>query len=322
VIITGLFMSLVVSGDALYYYQYMHIFTFENILILIGHLSLMTGVLILRKKLSFYKEPFYIKRLAYINLFVHFQIVVIHFLRDTDFINQYISYNDEYYYQSIFMTSFVFYLLMIVSSVFYENRRAEEKELFHELKLKQDDLRYLFETRPYRLIEELKELSENGEYEKVLLKTSNYMGVKKKEAHKRVLDKLDDDLLAYVTMETIHKEKNVAFEVVVENQSTRKFSKQNYFLEMYGIVLDNAVEAAKKANLRYVKIVFDEDKVIVENSYTEDDALQLKDKVSLKGYNRRINGLKLLSYLEEESNIQISVEISYRVIVSLEVEYA
>ena len=172
------------------------------------------------------------------------------------------------------------------------------------------------------MIEKLKECSKSKDYDALLKETSHYMGHKKKVAHKRVLDQLDDELLAYSTMETISREKAIAFEVVVEDQSTEKLSKQHCFLEMYTIVLDNAVEAAKNANLRYVKIVFGNNAVIIENTYAENDLFQLQDKVSLKGYKRRINGLKLLDYLERESNIAVSVDVSYRVIVSLEVDYA
>jgi len=227
-----------------------------------------------------------------------------------------------YYYQSIFYTSFVFYLMLILSAIFYENKRATERKLFEELKIKQDDLRHLFDTKPSKLIHQMKELASNGEFDKLLEETHKYMGYRKKVSHKRVLDKLEDDLLAYVTMEVISKEKNVAFEVVVECEPKVILSKLHYFLEMYGIILDNAVDAAKKANLRYVKIVFDEDKVIVENSYVKEDVDQLVERNSLKGLSRRINGLKLLDYLEQESNINVNVDVSYRVIVSLEVNDA
>ncbi len=320
VIIVGLFANALIAGDAFYFYQYMFVFSIQNVLIMFLHLVLMFGVLIISRKLSFYKDTLYVSRFIYINLFIHFQIVMIHLIKDFDVMRQYIYHAEGYYYQSIFYSSFVFYLMLIVSAIFYENKRAVERKLFGELSAKQGDLRHLFETRPSKLISQMKELAANGEYEKILNETNKYMGYRKKVSHKRILDKLNDDLLAYVTMEVIGKEKNIAFEVVVECEPNKPLSKMHYFLEMYGIVLDNAVAAAKKAKLRYVKIVFDQHKVIVENSFVKEDVNQLVEKNSLKGHETRINGLKLLEYLEQESNINVSVDVSYRVIVSLEAE--
>ncbi|MGS0972947.1 MAG: hypothetical protein ACVCEJ_06930 [Candidatus Izemoplasmataceae bacterium] len=322
VIIVGLFANTLIAQDGFHYYQYMFGFSLEHVFIMSLQLGLMFMVLLIRKRLSFYKDTLYASRFTYINLFMHFQIVMIHFIRDINFVKRYTIDTDMYYYQSIFYTSFVFYLMLILSAIFYENKRATERKLFEELKIKQDDLRHLFDTKPSKLIHQMKELASNGEFDKVLEETHKYMGYRKKVSHKRVLDKLEDDLLAYVTMEVISKEKNVAFEVVVECEPKVILSKLHYFLEMYGIILDNAVDAAKKANLRYVKIVFDEDKVIVENSYVKEDVDQLIERNSLKGLTRRINGLKLLDYLEQESNINVNVEVSYRVIVSLEVNDA
>jgi hypothetical protein len=212
--------------------------------------------------------------------------------------------------------------MLIVSSVFYENKRLEERDLFVELRNKQGDLKELFETKPSLFLQDLIGLADEEKYEEILKETRSYMAYRKKASHKRVLDRLNDDLLAFVTMETISKEKNIAFEVVVEKTSRQPLSSRHYFLEMYGIVLDNAVKAAKKANLRYVKILFDDARVVVENSYLQEDLEYLQEKSSSKGKENRINGLKLLDYLEEESGIAVSMDVSYRVVVSLEVDYA
>jgi len=322
VIIVGLFANALIVQDAFYFYQYMFEASLVNVLVMVVHLLVMIGVLFVRTRLSFFRKALYVSRFTYINLFVHAQIVMIHLLKDFNIMRIYALGVDGYYYQSIFYTIFVFYLVLIVSAVFDENKRAVEQALMAELTLKQEELYYLFETRPSKLIQQMKKHASNGDYEELLKETSKYMGFRKKVAHKRVLDKLNDDLLAYVTMEVISREKDVAFEVVVQCGAETTLSKRYYFLEMYGIVLDNAVAAAMKANLRYVKIVFEKDKVIVENSFVKEDVNQLMEKNSLKGKTKRINGLKLLDYLEQESNINVNVVVSYRVIVSLEVEYA
>jgi|GEM_PF-5997842 len=322
VILTGLFTSTVIEGSAFEFYSYMFSFSLEHVLMVLIHISLMIGVMVVHATLSFYKELLYSSRFTIINLTVHFLVVMVHLLRDVNFLHTYAGDGDLYYYQSLFYIIFVFYLSLIVGAVFYENKRSIEQNLFKELQVKQDEIKQIVDTRPSKLLKKLKALGQGEDYETLLGETKKYMSYRKKAAHKRVLDRLSDDLLAFVTMETINKEKNVAFEVVVEQASKEALSQVHYFLEMYGIVLDNAVKAARKARLRYVKIVFHGSKVIVENTYVEDDTYFLEEKKSVRGHEERINGLKLLTYLEEESNIHVSIDVSYRVVVTLEVDYA
>ena len=322
VVILGLFVSAVVEQNAFMYYRYMASFSWEHLLMMLMHLGLMILVLVVHQRITFYKESLYASRFTYINMLIHVLILMIHLLKDLDLIELYVSNVDTYYYQSLFYIVFVFYLMLIVSSVFYENKRLEERELFLELRDKQADLKELFETKPSRFLQDLIGLAAEEKYEDVLKETRSFMAYRKKVSHKRVLDRLNDDLLAFVTMETINKEKNIAFEVVVEKTSSEPLSSRHYFLEMYGIVLDNAVKAAKKANLRYVKILFEESRVVVENSYVKEDIRYLEEKISARGKENRINGLKLLEYLQEESGIAVKVDVSYRVVVRLEVDYA
>ena len=322
VILTGLFTSTVIEGSAFEFYSYMFSFSLEHVLMVFIQISLMIGVMVVHSKLSFYKELLYSSRFTIINLTVHFLVVMVHLLRDVNFFYIYAGNGDLYYYQSLFYIIYVFYLSLIVGAVFYENKRSIEQNLFKELQVKQEEIKQIIDTRPSRLLQKLKALGQNEDYETLLNETRKYMSYRKKAAHKRVLERLSDDLLAFVTMETINKEKNVAFEVVVEQASKEALSQVHYFLEMYGIVLDNAVKAARKARLRYVKIVFNGSTVTIENTYLEEDTYFLKEKKSVRGHEERINGLKLLSYLEEESNICVSIDVSYRVVVSLEVDYA
>lgn len=322
VVVTGLFTSAVIEGYAFSYYHYMFSLDVEHVLMLGIHVALMVGIMVVHGKLSFYKETLYSSRFTFINLTIHLLIVMVHLLRDLDLINHYASDIDMFYYQSLFYIIFFFYLSLLVGAVFYENKRSQEKDLFDELQAKQEDLKQIVDTRPSRLLQKLKMLGQEEEYDALFEETKKYMSYRKKTAHKRVLERLGDELLAFVTMETINKEKNVAFEVVVEKVSDVPLSQVHYFLEMYGIVLDNAVKAAKKANLRYVKVLFDGAKVVIENTYVAEDVELFESKKSLRGDEGRINGLKLLSYLENESGIRVSHEISYRVVVSLEVDYA
>ena len=69
------------------------------------------------------------------------------------------------------------------------------------------------------------------------------------------------------------------------------------------IVFDNAVEAALKSSEKIVRLVFEDHKIKISNSYNNEDLDYFKSKKSAKGRPNRINGLQLLSSLLENTEL-------------------
>lgn len=150
---------------------------------------------------------------------------------------------------------------------------------------------------------------------KIESKSNNYIGMSKlvnaklkdyQDNSTRVnMIGLNDDILESYIINKLNVNSNVIYKIN-SLEPTQGFTKYNkYFFEVFGILFDNAYEAASNSEGKYLELSIFSDSIRIKNSYNVNDLSSLKEKSSLKGDKDRLNGLKIIDYLLQQSDLTV-----------------
>jgi len=231
-------------------------------------------------------------------------------------INDIISIPVDYLVYLIVMMLIMIFLAGIVTNIMLENIRSQKGFYINEISNSEHNLALLLNTMENQRIDYVHQLLINNDYDTAIEYIDFYLINQTKNLKNLVeIKELKNEILItfFETKLQLLKELNLSVDIRCSLEKIN-LTENKYFLEILGIIIDNAIEASFKSNQKYIylKVFKIDDNQIIEitNSALQEDIFNLTQKISKKGNIQRKNGLKLLDMLLEDSSITLIKEIN------------
>lgn len=219
--------------------------------------------------------------------------------------------NSSLFYTFLFYITALVYVTSIALIYVYYKQYVKEATIKTSLVTYSEEIDAINNQFQMKIMHVLKSYSDSSDMLAMKDYTQHYLDKNFIFAQRQRLKGIKDEQVILLINERIKKYSNVSFEITNRNFTLEHISSvEKYFLEMFGIILDNAVESAVKSEGKRVEIIFSESNVIVKNTFTMDDLIHFTEKTSNKGNAKRVNGLKLLEYLNSKSDIILLSDVS------------
>lgn len=253
------------------------------------------------------------KLLEYFNQSNGYILIVLFFtvyLQDVEMMDRY-SVDSTLFFKVIFSIIYFIYLTNFFNIYLYYKRIIANELMVHELNQKYEEISNISLGEKNKIIVELRELVKEEKYDEIIEYTNQFHEDKIDDSLAFRLNGINDDYLKLVISKKIKEYQDVITLIDIDEFDVYSISStEDYFLEMFTIILDNSFAAARKSALKTVGLVFKGNKITVYNSFNIEDLKNYKSKTSNKGLANRINGLYLLDRLIEKSGMTVRSSVS------------
>lgn len=210
----------------------------------------------------------------------------------------------DVFYQLAFTIVYLFMVGNYVMAYLYYGQLNKSEVVLGELEYKYNDLAKISSNEKIKIIRDLRSLALLKDFDKILEYTEVYRGTVYSSKGHVDLEGIQDDYLSLVIQHKMNIFSDIHFVLDIEDFEVSNVStEEEHFLEVFTIILDNAVEAALRSSEKIVRLLFKGTKITVSNTYNFEDLELFYSKESSKGDTGRINGLQLLSPLLEQSEL-------------------
>lgn len=230
--------------------------------------------------------------------------------------------DNDIFFHYIFIIGGISYGAILVMVYLFDRRVHMYEELQVEMERRNKDAEMLMHESQLKVFSDIKLYLEEDRLDLIQTYTRNFLDRKYENRYQQTLTSLNDQKLEMYIYQKISNHPEIEFTLSVIDFEINMISLSDvYFFEIFGIILDNAIEAAANSKSKEVSMLFGKDSIRVSNSYIDEDLEKMMLKKSDKGNPDRINGLKLLRYLIERSSIivlsRVNSYVTYEMVVEI-----
>lgn len=304
----------------------MFLFSFEptvfNVItkILISFLSLFILYLLSLKR-SFEEEEIHVSEII-LGVSIAILLYCVFVIKDL-IVNNIINADHFYLIYFLLFASIIIFVLVESSLIIYYDQIQKEKQICKQIEVEEKRISVLLDTKENKNLEQIIKLVNNDNYSQAFELSEEVLQreVRSKKT-KHDLLKLENEPIKYLLSSKVSLLRQLNLEIQIgDTLGDIILSKYLYLLEVLGIIIDNAIEAALNSKEQYVKIITSKtnDSTCIEiiNTSNSDDITNLKTGLSIRGEKNRLNGLKILSILLERCEMtvirSVNQTVSYKI---------
>jgi hypothetical protein len=215
-----------------------------------------------------------------------------------------VGINGTMFFQIAFLIIYLFLIGNYVMTFLHFKQLSKSEEVLEELESKYYDLSKISTDEKIRIIRDIRTFTLEEDYEALLEYTGGTSSNDIEHNGQISFEDIQDDYLALIIQKKINFFKEIQFSFEFDDFQIQGVSTlEEYFLEVFMIVFENAIEAALKSTGKLVNLTFRDQKIVVSNSYRKEDLEWFYRKESDKGDASRVNGLQLLSSVLDKSEL-------------------
>lgn len=303
----GLMTAIIIipRSDIWLFHNCTSFFSFENFFIL-GLSNFIIYVLITFSKTMFEDENrFHRSIIIIVNLSSFGLILYYHLFYDIKFLDQY-AITTNNLYKAVFLILILFYYQLFIAIKYYYEIAIKNQKLNDEMIRNSIEFEELSKQQSYAMLDRLRNYLNKNDFENIFNMTQEYLLQNDNNLKSNSFRNLENLYLSNYLQKLLHANPDVNFNLEISHKDTlKKFNQEKYYLEMIGIIIDNAVHASSKSTDKIVRFVVTNNSIKVINSFHQNDVVDLLSSSSKKGSRDRINGLKLLKHISKKSDISI-----------------
>jgi hypothetical protein len=303
----GIMTSIVLipGSDIWLFHDYLYVFNFENLFIVILSNSILFILILYSKKMFEDENRFHRSIIIFVNFATFGLILYYHFFNDIRILDQYYITGNKLF-KSVFLIVVVFYYQLFIAVKYYYEIITKNKIMNEEMIRNSIEFENLSKQQSYDILDQIRNYLNENNFEKISNITDEFLIQNDACLKSKSFRNLENLYLSNYLQKTLEENPEVTFSVEINHKETmQKFNKEKYFLEIIGIILDNAIYASKQSKDKIVRLIVSDNSIKVINSYHKDDLTNLVSDSSKKGNKNRINGLKLLKHITKKSDITV-----------------